>query len=100
MLQDYEVKEDPVIFRVNLSTLIECLTIFDGISSTPGASTAVKLKYRQHGAPLQVLYVDLYFFFYISIKCLRLKTALNKSGNMLAIIQQLQSRSKNCPLQN
>nr|XP_018909081.1 PREDICTED: cell cycle checkpoint protein RAD1-like isoform X2 [Bemisia tabaci] len=55
VFEDYEVKEDPVIFRVNLSTLIECLTIFDGISSTPGASTAVKLKYRQHGAPLQVL---------------------------------------------
>lgn len=55
IFQEYVVKDEPVMFRVDLSTLVECLTIFDGYTSLSGATTSLKMTYKEHGQPLKIL---------------------------------------------
>lgn len=54
-LKEYHLKDDTVAFRVDLNTLIECLTIFDGCSTNPSFTTALKLTYKEYGSPVQLL---------------------------------------------
>lgn len=53
-LQDYEIQEDIVTFKVNLNILVECLNIFGG-STVPGVTPALKLCYEGYGSPLILL---------------------------------------------
>lgn len=43
------------MFRIDLSILVECLTIFDGCTTTPGATTALKMSYQGYGHPLKIM---------------------------------------------
>ncbi|PKK19919.1 RAD1 checkpoint DNA exonuclease, partial [Columba livia] len=54
IFQEYTVQEESVTFRINLSVLLDCLTIF-GTSSLPGTSTALRMCYRGYGYPLMLL---------------------------------------------
>uniref|UniRef100_A0A8C6JW50 Cell cycle checkpoint protein RAD1 n=2 Tax=Melopsittacus undulatus TaxID=13146 RepID=A0A8C6JW50_MELUD len=53
IFQEFAVQEQTVTFRINLSVLLDCLTIFD-TSSLPGTSTALKMCYRGYGYPLML----------------------------------------------
>uniref|UniRef100_A0A0B6ZTE3 Cell cycle checkpoint protein RAD1 n=2 Tax=Arion vulgaris TaxID=1028688 RepID=A0A0B6ZTE3_9EUPU len=47
----YSIKADQLAFKINLTVLLECLTIF-GSSSVPGVCTSLKMCYAGYGCPL------------------------------------------------
>ncbi|XP_067106721.1 cell cycle checkpoint protein RAD1 [Osmerus mordax] len=51
IFQEFTIKEDAVGFQVNLTVLLECLTIFGG-STVPGVTTALRMCYKGYGFPL------------------------------------------------
>ncbi|XP_053304109.1 cell cycle checkpoint protein RAD1 [Spea bombifrons] len=51
IFQEFNVSEESVVFRINLTVLLDCLTIF-GASSGPAISTALKMCYKGYGYPL------------------------------------------------
>ncbi|XP_066458550.1 cell cycle checkpoint protein RAD1 [Eleutherodactylus coqui] len=51
IFQEFSVREDSVVFRINLTVLLDCLTIF-GSSAVPATCTALKMGYRGYGHPL------------------------------------------------
>ncbi|NXD82215.1 RAD1 protein, partial [Halcyon senegalensis] len=53
IFQEFSVQEQSVTFRINLSVLLDCLTIF-GTSSLPGTLTALRMCYRGYGYPLML----------------------------------------------
>ncbi|XP_034298304.1 cell cycle checkpoint protein RAD1 [Pantherophis guttatus] len=56
IFQEFVVREESVMFRINLSVLLDCLTIF-GTNSLPGTQTALRMCYRGYGYPL-TLYLE------------------------------------------
>ncbi|XP_015515788.1 cell cycle checkpoint protein RAD1 [Neodiprion pinetum] len=54
IFEEFNLKED-VIFRINLSVLVECLCMFWGEINTQGSSVALQLFYRGVGYPVTVL---------------------------------------------
>ncbi|KAK7601647.1 hypothetical protein V9T40_009088 [Parthenolecanium corni] len=57
IFQEYVLfdEDDNAIFRIDLNTLVECLTIFDGFTTTPGSTTALKMSYQGYGHPLKII---------------------------------------------
>ncbi|NWZ59406.1 cell cycle checkpoint protein RAD1 isoform X1 [Haliaeetus albicilla] len=53
VFQEFDVQEDSVTFRINLSVLLDCLTIF-GTSALPGTPTALRMCYRGYSYPLML----------------------------------------------
>ncbi|XP_040276925.1 cell cycle checkpoint protein RAD1 [Bufo bufo] len=51
IFQEFNVREDSVVFRINLTVLLDCLTIF-GASAVPATCTALKMGYQGYGHPL------------------------------------------------
>ncbi|KAL7831822.1 hypothetical protein AOLI_G00293700 [Acnodon oligacanthus] len=51
IFQEFTLKEDIVGFQVNLTVLLDCLTIFGG-STVPGVNTALRMCYNGYGYPL------------------------------------------------
>ncbi|KAJ8338976.1 hypothetical protein SKAU_G00357620 [Synaphobranchus kaupii] len=51
IFQEYTIQEDSVSFQVNLTVLLDCLTIFGG-NTGPGGTTALRLCYNGYGYPL------------------------------------------------
>ncbi|XP_005100665.1 cell cycle checkpoint protein RAD1 [Aplysia californica] len=51
IFHEYSIKEDQLAFKINLTVLLECLTIFGG-SAGPGANTSLKMCYAGYGCPL------------------------------------------------
>ncbi|KAG7269829.1 hypothetical protein CRUP_032352 [Coryphaenoides rupestris] len=51
IFQEFTIKEDSVGFQVNLTVLLDCLTIFGG-STVPGVTTALRMCYAGYGYPL------------------------------------------------
>ncbi|XP_051907263.1 cell cycle checkpoint protein RAD1 [Hippocampus zosterae] len=51
IFQEFTIKEDLVGLQINLTVLLDCLSIFGG-STVPGMSTALRLCYRGYGHPL------------------------------------------------
>lgn len=49
LFHEFLMKEDQITFKINLTVLLECLTIFGG---TPGESTSLKMCYAGYGCPL------------------------------------------------
>lgn len=49
LFHEFVIKEDQITFKINLTVLLECLTIFGG---TPGVTTSLKLCYAGYGCPL------------------------------------------------
>lgn len=47
----YVIKEEQLAFKINLTVLLECLTIFGG-GSMPSANTSLKMCYAGYGSPL------------------------------------------------
>ncbi|XP_043926121.1 cell cycle checkpoint protein RAD1 [Protopterus annectens] len=56
IFQEFNIQEDTVSFRINLTVLLDCLTIFGG-SAVPGMTTALKMCYKGYGHPL-VLFLE------------------------------------------
>ncbi|KAK5603017.1 ssDNA endodeoxyribonuclease [Crenichthys baileyi] len=50
IFQEFTLKEDSVVFQINLTVLLDCLNIFGG--SSVGGSTALRMCYRGYGHPL------------------------------------------------
>ncbi|XP_014400330.1 PREDICTED: cell cycle checkpoint protein RAD1 [Myotis brandtii] len=53
IFQEFKVQEEPVTFRINLTVLLDCLSIF-GSSPTPGNLTALRMCYQGYGCPLML----------------------------------------------
>lgn len=53
IFQEFSIQEESVIFRINLTVLLDCLTIF-GASAVPASPTALKMCYRGYGHPLML----------------------------------------------
>nr|XP_033788890.1 cell cycle checkpoint protein RAD1 [Geotrypetes seraphini]XP_033788900.1 cell cycle checkpoint protein RAD1 [Geotrypetes seraphini]XP_033788907.1 cell cycle checkpoint protein RAD1 [Geotrypetes seraphini]XP_033788916.1 cell cycle checkpoint protein RAD1 [Geotrypetes seraphini] len=51
IFQEYTIKEDSVVFRINLTVLLDCLTIF-GTNALPASSTALRMCYKGYGHPV------------------------------------------------
>ncbi|XP_072926652.1 cell cycle checkpoint protein RAD1 [Hemitrygon akajei] len=51
VFQEFRIEEDSVIFLINLTVLLDCLTIFSA-SSLPGVTTVLRMCYRGYGYPL------------------------------------------------
>ncbi|MBN3305300.1 cell cycle checkpoint protein RAD1 [Amia ocellicauda] len=51
IFQEYAIQEDSLSFGVNLTVLLDCLTIFGG-STVPGVTTALRMCYNGYGHPL------------------------------------------------
>lgn len=49
LFHEFVVKEDQINFKINLTVLLECLTIFGG---TAGVTTSLKMCYEGYGCPL------------------------------------------------
>lgn len=47
----FNVKDEQITFKINLTVFLECLTIF-GSTSMPGISTSLKMCYAGYGCPL------------------------------------------------
>ncbi|XP_015681800.1 cell cycle checkpoint protein RAD1 [Protobothrops mucrosquamatus] len=56
IFQEFVVREESLMFRINLSVLLDCLTIF-GTNSLPGTQTALRMCYQGYGYPL-TLYLE------------------------------------------
>ncbi|XP_077319002.1 cell cycle checkpoint protein RAD1 [Lithobates pipiens] len=53
IFQEFSIQEESVIFRINLTVLLDCLTIF-GASAVPATPTALKMCYSGYGHPLML----------------------------------------------
>lgn len=53
IFQEFKVQEEPVTFRINLTVLLDCLSIF-GSSPTPGTLTTLQMCYQGYGYPLML----------------------------------------------
>ncbi|KAM5264532.1 cell cycle checkpoint protein RAD1 [Ctenodactylus gundi] len=53
VFQEFVVQEESVIFQINLTVLLDCLSIF-GSSPTPGTLTALRMCYQGYGHPLML----------------------------------------------
>ncbi|XP_036164501.1 cell cycle checkpoint protein RAD1 isoform X2 [Myotis myotis] len=53
IFQEFKVQEEPVTFRINLTVLLDCLSIF-GSSPMPGNLTALRMCYQGYGCPLML----------------------------------------------
>uniref|UniRef100_A0A667YPN3 RAD1 homolog (S. pombe) n=1 Tax=Myripristis murdjan TaxID=586833 RepID=A0A667YPN3_9TELE len=51
IFQEFTIREDSVGFQVNLTVLLDCLTIFGG-STVPGVTTSLRMCYMGYGYPL------------------------------------------------
>ncbi|XP_056401709.1 cell cycle checkpoint protein RAD1 isoform X3 [Hyla sarda] len=51
IFQEFNIREDSVVFRINLTVLLDCLTIF-GAGAVPSTCTALKMCYQGYGHPL------------------------------------------------
>ncbi|XP_018418963.1 PREDICTED: cell cycle checkpoint protein RAD1 [Nanorana parkeri] len=56
IFQEFNIQEESVMFRINLTVLLDCLTIF-GSSALPATPTALKMCYRGYGHPL-ILFLE------------------------------------------
>lgn len=54
IFQEYTIKEEQVTFKINLTVLLECLTIF-GSGPVGGAATSLKMCYAGYGCPLLLI---------------------------------------------
>ncbi|XP_014681061.1 PREDICTED: cell cycle checkpoint protein RAD1-like [Priapulus caudatus] len=54
LFSEFKMLEETSSFKVNLTVLIDCLTIF-GTSATPGVMTTLKLSYDGYGSPLRLM---------------------------------------------
>ncbi|XP_033123280.1 cell cycle checkpoint protein RAD1-like isoform X2 [Anneissia japonica] len=54
IFQSYVIREDSVTFKISLSVLQECLTIFGG-GSSQGGNPALKICYAGYGSPLLLM---------------------------------------------
>ncbi|XP_012974481.1 cell cycle checkpoint protein RAD1 isoform X2 [Mesocricetus auratus] len=53
VFQEFIIREESVTFRINLTILLDCLSIF-GSSPTPGTLTALRMCYQGDGHPLML----------------------------------------------
>ncbi|XP_005386246.1 PREDICTED: cell cycle checkpoint protein RAD1 isoform X2 [Chinchilla lanigera] len=53
VFQEFLVREEPIIFRINLTVLLDCLSIF-GSNPMPGTLTALRMCYQGYGHPLML----------------------------------------------
>ncbi|CAH6787367.1 cell cycle checkpoint protein RAD1 [Phodopus roborovskii] len=53
VFQEFITREESVTFRINLTILLDCLSIF-GSSPTPGTLTALRMCYQGYGHPLML----------------------------------------------
>lgn len=53
IFQEFIVQEESVTFRINLTVLLDCLSIF-GSSPMPGTLTALRMCYQGYGYPLML----------------------------------------------
>jgi len=51
IFHEFSIKEEQLAFKINLTVLLECLTIFGG-SGGPGGNTSLKMCYAGYGCPL------------------------------------------------
>ncbi|XP_012724437.1 cell cycle checkpoint protein RAD1-like [Fundulus heteroclitus] len=51
IFQEFTLKDDIVVFQINLTVLLDCLNIFGGTPAA-GVSTALRMCYRGYGYPL------------------------------------------------
>ncbi|XP_046562563.1 cell cycle checkpoint protein RAD1-like [Haliotis rubra] len=54
IFHEFSIKEDQITFKINLTVLLECLTIF-GSSNIPGVTTSLKMCYAGYGCPLVLI---------------------------------------------
>ena len=54
-LQEYVVKDELIVFKINLNVLLECLNIL-GVSNAPGVTPALTLHYDGQGSPLNLMW--------------------------------------------
>ncbi|XP_075226566.1 radiation insensitive 1 [Lycorma delicatula] len=55
LFQEFTIKSDQIVFCVDLSVMVECLSVFDNCSTAPGITTALRMYYNYFGAPLKLL---------------------------------------------
>ncbi|XP_076973059.1 cell cycle checkpoint protein RAD1 isoform X2 [Tamandua tetradactyla] len=53
IFQEFTVHEESITFRINLTILLDCLSIF-GSSPMPGTLTALRMCYQGYGYPLML----------------------------------------------
>lgn len=54
LFHEFNIKEDQITFKINLTVLLECLTIF-GSGPVPGVTTSLKMCYAGYGCPLLLI---------------------------------------------
>ncbi|XP_053374964.1 cell cycle checkpoint protein RAD1-like isoform X1 [Mercenaria mercenaria] len=54
IFQEYTIKEEQLTFKINLTVLLECLTIF-GSGPVAGSATSLKMCYGGYGCPLLLI---------------------------------------------
>uniref|UniRef100_A0A1B6GZS0 Cell cycle checkpoint protein RAD1 n=1 Tax=Cuerna arida TaxID=1464854 RepID=A0A1B6GZS0_9HEMI len=55
LFQEFHVADEQVAFKIDLTVLLDCLSIFDNCSVVPGATAALKMFCTHEGAPLKLL---------------------------------------------
>lgn len=55
LFQEFRINSDQIVFCIDLSIMVECLSIFDNCSTTPGVTSALRMYYDYIGAPLKLL---------------------------------------------
>ncbi|XP_064612700.1 cell cycle checkpoint protein RAD1-like [Liolophura sinensis] len=54
IFHEFVIKEEQVTFKINLTVLMDCLTIF-GANPSAGSTTSLKMCYAGYGSPLTLL---------------------------------------------
>lgn len=54
IFQEFTIKEEQLTFKINLTVLLECLTIF-GSGPVGGSATSLKMCYAGYGSPLLLI---------------------------------------------
>ncbi|XP_060586859.1 cell cycle checkpoint protein RAD1-like isoform X1 [Ruditapes philippinarum] len=54
IFQEFTIKEEQLTFKINLTVLLECLTIF-GSGPVAGSATSLKMCYAGYGSPLLLI---------------------------------------------
>jgi len=58
LFHQYQVSQDQLAFKINLTVLLECLTIFGGSGGSTGGGTSLKMCYEGYGCPLILMLQD------------------------------------------
>ncbi|KAL4223188.1 ssDNA endodeoxyribonuclease [Mactra antiquata] len=93
IFQEYVIKEEQITFKINLTILLECLTIF-GTGAVGGSCTSLKMCYAGYGRPLVLMLEEEGVLTDCSIKTLEPDEVLDFNFSSTNVINKIIMKSE------